>query len=153
MLTSTRRRIMASIPSKNTKPELSIRRALHALGFRYRTHVKDLPGTPDIVFPKYKAAVQINGCFWHGHNCLSNRPAKNNLKYWLEKTQKNKLRDERNKQGLLKSEWRLMVIWECAIQGKRKLDQEILVSLIENWLLVGSEFVEIAGKGATITDT
>ena len=148
MPNSNRHRIMASIPSKNTRPELSIRKELHALGFRYRTHVRDLPGTPDIVFPKYRAAIQVHGCFWHGHDCSLNRPAKSNIEYWSNKIKENQKRDNRNRKALLESGWRLMEIWECAIQGKQKLDREVLVSLIENWLLAGNELVEVRGEAS-----
>ena len=143
--TSMRSHIMASIPSRNTKPELYVRKALHSLGFRYRLHVKRLPGSPDIVLPRYKAVIQVNGCFWHGHDCPANRPAKSNTEYWYQKISKNQARDERNRNALLKSGWRLLVIWECAIQGKQKLDRKVLISLVENWVLVGNELAEIRG--------
>lgn len=141
----TRSRIMASIPSKNTKPELVIRKTLHALGFRYRLHVRDLPGTPDIVLPKYQAVIQVNGCFWHGHDCSSNRPAKSNQMYWVEKINRNKTRDKKNRKALLDSGWRLMVVWECATLSKHKLELEVLASLMESWLLVGNDYIEFRG--------
>ena len=147
-LALTRSQLMATIHSKNTKPELLVRKALHAQGFRYRTHGKDLPGSPDIVLPKYKAAIQVNGCFWHGHDCHIFKMPKTRTEYWQQKISRNQARDERNRKALQESGWRLMVIWECAIQGKRKLDREVLVSLVENWVLVGNEFVEIRGDAS-----
>ena len=143
---SSRSQIMALIHSKNTKPELLVRKALHTHGFRYRTHGKDLPGSPDVVLPKYKAVIQINGCFWHGHDCHIFRMPKTRADYWQQKITRNQARDEKNRKALLESGWRLMVVWECAVQGKCRLERETLISLIENWILVGNEFVEIRGE-------
>jgi DNA mismatch endonuclease (patch repair protein) len=110
-----RSRMMTSIKGKNTKPEMIIRKMLHALGFRYRLYAKDLPGCPDIVLPKYNAVIMVNGCFWHGHDChLSNMP-KSRSEYWEEKINKNRIRDEKNKKQLHELGWRVAIIWECAI--------------------------------------
>lgn len=142
----SRSHVMSCIHSKNTKPELIVRKALHALGFRYRIHCKELPGSPDLVLPKYKAVIQINGCFWHGHNCHLYRPPKSKVDFWNQKITKNQTRDMSNKSHLINLGWRLMVVWECAIQGKTKLDTSVLISLIENWILVGNDFVELQGN-------
>ena len=144
--TATRSKIMASIPGKNTRPELIVRKSLHHKGFRYRIHEKRLPGTPDLSLPKYKVAIQINGCFWHGHSCPSFRPPQHRREYWQSKIEMNKTRDRKNNKTLLNMGWRLMVIWECAIQGPRRIDLDILMSIIENWILVGNDYIEIEGS-------
>ncbi|WP_419834232.1 very short patch repair endonuclease [Endozoicomonas atrinae] len=131
-----RSRVMASIHGKNTKPEIIVRRSLHRLGFRYRLHRGDLPGSPDIVLHKYNAVIQINGCFWHGHNCHLYKPPRSKPDFWKTKISKNKERDKKNKAKILKLGWRLLIVWECAIQGKTKIPIDILIELIENWLTV-----------------
>ena len=146
MAPKTRSQIMASIHSKDTKPEMAIRRGLHALGFRYRTHARDLPGSPDLVLPRYKAVIQINGCFWHGHeNCRLFKMPKTRVEYWQKKIERNRARDEKNQAALFDLGWRLMVVWECAIQGSRKLEIEKLLSLVESWILVGNDYIELRG--------
>ncbi|MCW7556225.1 very short patch repair endonuclease [Endozoicomonas gorgoniicola] len=148
LLPAVRSHVMAAIHSKNTKPELIVRKALHALGFRYRIHCKNLPGSPDLVLSKYKAVIQVNGCFWHGHDCHLFKMPKTRTEYWQQKISSNQARDEKNREALLESGWRLMVVWECAIQGKQRLNREVLVSLMENWVLVGNGFVEIRGDAS-----
>jgi DNA mismatch endonuclease, patch repair protein len=126
--------VMSRIKGKNTKPEITIRKLLHSLGFRFRLHVENLPGMPDIVLPKYKAVVMINGCFWHGHNCsVSNRP-KTRPEFWSNKIEKNKDRDNRNRADLLNLGWRVITIWECAIFGKCKISQDEISLLISDCL-------------------
>lgn len=129
-----RSRIMASIKSKDTKPEMIVRKMLHALGFRYRLHVKNLPGCPDIVFPKYKAVIMVNGCFWHGHDCQTHNKSKSRVEYWEEKIFKNRVRDEQNKKRLHELGWRVAVIWECAIFGKTKITIDGVAKLITGWI-------------------
>lgn len=108
--------IMRAVKSKDTKPELRLRRALHALGFRYRLNVKDLPGKPDLVFPKHRAVLFVHGCFWHGHNCKrGRRKPKTNAKYWQEKIAKNRARDTKNIEALKAMGWRVLIVWECEI--------------------------------------
>ncbi len=115
---ATRSRIMAGIGAKNTKPELAVRRLLHGMGFRYRLHHKGLPGSPDLVLPKYGVAIFVNGCFWHRHlNCkFSTKPATNSTK-WSRKFQANVARDKRNLKELLASGWRVIILWECGLRG------------------------------------
>jgi DNA mismatch endonuclease, patch repair protein len=111
-----RSRNMASIRSKGMKPELAVRKAAHRLGFRFRLHRKDLPGKPDLVFPKYRAAIFVHGCFWHQHaepKCLDGRPPKSNLGYWGPKLKRNLERDALAHAQLEAQGWRVMVIWEC----------------------------------------
>jgi DNA mismatch endonuclease (patch repair protein) len=108
-----RRRMMQANKSKNTSPEIRLRRALHKLGLRYRLHVKSLPGKPDIVFPSLKLAIQVQGCFWHQHNCRDGRVPRSNSEYWAPKLFANVERDARNAKALHKLGWQLITIWAC----------------------------------------
>ena len=112
--TRTRSRMMAGIRSKNTKPELAVRKVAHALGYRYRLHRRDLPGTPDLAFPRLKAAIQVHGCFWHRHEgCRACTTPSSNMEFWKEKFRRNVERD-RNAQAALEAKgWRTIVVWEC----------------------------------------
>ena len=136
---------MALVGSKDTKPELLIRRGLHRLGFRYRLHVKELPGKPDIVFPRYKAVIQIHGCFWHGHKCPLYRFPKSNTDYWQRKIARNIQRDSANRQSLSDLGWRLLTIWECAIKGREKLELSQVIYQASDWLRSASAESEIRG--------
>lgn len=112
-----RSRNMSNIPSKNTKPEETVRKYLFAHGLRYRKNVSKLPGKPDIVLPKYKAVVFVNGCFWHGHEgCKYFVPPKTNTEFWYAKFQYNQERDARNYQKLRDLGWRILIVWECEIR-------------------------------------
>lgn len=109
---------MARILSKNTKPEKTVRHLLTSLGFRYRLHVKKLPGKPDIVLPKYGAVILVHGCFWHLHSkCRDGTIPKSRTNYWREKLLNNKKRDTKNIRELRKQGWRVLRIWECEIEG------------------------------------
>ncbi|MGX9855065.1 very short patch repair endonuclease [Limimaricola variabilis] len=110
---------MAAIRGKNTKPEIIVRRELHARGFRFRLHAKRLPGKPDLILPKYKLAIFVNGCFWHGHNCKYFKWPRTKESFWEQKICKNIERDHRNEEGLLLQGWRVCLIWECAIRKSR----------------------------------
>lgn len=113
----TRSRMMSAIRGKNTSPEIAVRRYLHARGFRFRLHRKDLPGKPDIVLPKHHLAIFVHGCFWHRHpGCFYSTLPSSRRAFWEEKFQRNVERDERNKQALIESGWRTMIIWECGIK-------------------------------------
>ncbi len=120
-----RSEIMSKIASKNTKPEMSLRKFLHSLGFRFRLHVKSLPGSPDLVLTRYKTVIQVRGCFWHGHTCIDGHIPKSRRNYWEPKLLRNRLRDERNDKLLRKSGWSVIVVWECMIQNPKGLMQEI----------------------------
>jgi DNA mismatch endonuclease, patch repair protein len=112
---------MAQIGSKNTKPEIAVRKAAHAVGLRFRLHRKDLPGTPDIVFPSREIAVFVHGCFWHRHDCGRATLPATNVDYWAAKFDRNVRRDTRNAAELRKLGWRCVRIWECETKDAKKL--------------------------------
>ncbi len=117
---------MSRIRSKNTKPELVVRAILHRAGYRFRLHRKDLPGKPDIVLPKHQKIVLVQGCFWHGHDCkLASKP-KSNEKYWSEKINRNRLRDQHVKEALALAGWSVLELWECEIRSGANLAERIL---------------------------
>ena len=128
-----RSRNMSRIPSKNTKPEETVRKYLFSQGFRYRKNVSNLPGKPDIVLPKYKTVVFVNGCFWHAHQgCKLFVPPKSNSEFWQHKFMYNIERDERNYQKLCDLGWRVIIVWECEIRhGDASLRLAHLVSEIK----------------------
>jgi DNA mismatch endonuclease (patch repair protein) len=141
--TSTRSRIMASIKGRDTKPEILIRKLLHKRGFRFRLHVKELPGRPDIVLRKYKAVIFINGCFWHGHkSCHLFKIPATRTEFWEEKINKNQLNDIKSIKLLLDNDWRVCVVWECSVRGAKK-DLNKVINSISSWLLSDIIFKEI----------
>jgi DNA mismatch endonuclease (patch repair protein) len=112
-----RSRIMRAVKGKDTKPEWLVRSLLHAAGFRYRLHVKNLPGKPDLVFPSRRKVVFVHGCFWHGHDCArGDRQPKTNADYWLAKIARNKARDAQHLAALRADGWKPHVVWECEIK-------------------------------------
>lgn len=138
---ATRSRMMAGIRARDTKPEMIVRRALHKAGFRYRLHVKDLPGKPDIVLPKYKTAIFVHGCFWHGHMCRKFKWPKSREEWWRAKIEGNVARDKKAAEDLLDSGWRLGIVWECALKGQENQCQVVASSLAE-WLISAETFFE-----------
>lgn len=119
----TRSRTMRAVKSKNTVPEMKVRRLAHALGHRFRLHRKDLPGAPDLVFPKSRKIIFVHGCFWHGHNCARGaRQPKANADYWTAKTFRNKTRDEDTQKCLKALDWEVLVIWECELRDDMELN-------------------------------
>ena len=122
--TEKRADIMSKIRSKGTKPEIKLRKALFARGFRYRTNDKRLPGTPDIVLPKYGTVIFVNGCFWHQHDCGAFVWPSSNVEYWRSKIQGNIERDKRNYAELQAKGWKIIVIWECELK-KKKIDTSL----------------------------
>jgi DNA mismatch endonuclease (patch repair protein) len=128
----TRSRMMAGITGRNTKPELQLRRLLHAAGFRYRLHAKDLPGRPDIVLPRYKAAIFVHGCFWHRHpGCRYATTPGSNTEFWNTKFAANVARDASKEQALIATGWRVLVVWECEL----KRDAGAVTARIAQWLM------------------
>ena len=125
---------MAKIKGRNTKPEVVLRKALFSLGLRYRLHQRHLPGTPDLVFPKYQAVVFIHGCFWHGHGCNLFVVPKTNRAFWMEKIGGNRARDEHAAGALRTLGWRVLTVWECALRGRDRVPLERLAANIARWL-------------------
>lgn len=117
---SERSRIMAAVKSKDTTPELRIRRLVHSLGYRYRLQVRSLPGTPDLVFPRLRKIIDVNGCFWHMHSCGRCRIPSSRRDYWIAKIERNAARDKRTRRELRKLGWEVLVIWECQIKPSRE---------------------------------
>lgn len=132
--TATRSRMMSGIKSKNTKPELVMRRGLHALGFRYRLHAKEIPGKPDLWLPKYRAAIFIHGCFWHGHNCSLFKIPGTRQDFWKAKIDTNRARDARVNELLADTGLRQLEIWECALRGSGRIGLEETLARAAEWL-------------------
>jgi DNA mismatch endonuclease (patch repair protein) len=124
--------IMRSVKSTGTKPEMAVRRLVHRLGYRFRLHSKDLPGTPDLVFPRLRKVVFVHGCFWHGHGCVrGNRTPESNRDYWVAKIGRNRERD-RISQALLRAQgWAVHIVWECRMRGA-ELESELSAFLASN---------------------
>jgi DNA mismatch endonuclease (patch repair protein) len=115
--TAERSEIMSRVRGKDTRPEMVVRRLVHKAGFRYRLHVSDLPGRPDLVFPKRKKVIFIHGCFWHSHSgCPHARVPKSRTNFWTAKFESNKTRDERNSHALTEAGWDVLVLWECELR-------------------------------------
>ena len=129
-----RSQMMASIRGSDTKPELFIRRGLHKMGFRFRLNDRSLPGRPDLVLPKYKAVFFVNGCFWHRHCCHLFKWPASRPEFWREKLEGNAKRDLQVSQDLVKSGWRVGVVWECAIKGRNKLPVDDVLNACSDWL-------------------
>ena len=114
-----RSRNMSAIRSKNTKPEIAVRKLLHSLGYRFRLHRKDLPGSPDIVLPKYKTVIFVHGCFWHRHqNCKYASTPKTRQEFWNKKFNENINRDKINQENLSSKGWKIIIVWECEIKDQ-----------------------------------
>lgn len=141
----TRSRMMAGIRGKNTKPELTLRRALHARGFRFRLHSKEVHGRPDLVLSRYRAVIFVHGCFWHRHKgCRyttipSTRPA-----FWQMKFEGNVARDRAVRAMLLEGGWRVATVWECTLRTSEQV--ETAVGLLSDWLWSDEEELEIGGE-------
>lgn len=138
-----RSRNMSGIRGKDTKPEMLVRRCLHALGFRFRLHRQDLPGKPDIVLPKHRAAIFVHGCFWHGHGChLFHWPA-TRAEFWEAKLTRNMERDRETVARLKAKGWRVFAVWECALRGPARLSPDELAERLKGFLESGLDQGEI----------
>ena len=141
----TRSQMMARVRSADTKPELVLRKALHAIGFRFRLHVRSLPGCPDIVMRKHRCAIFVNGCFWHGHaDCKYFRIPKTRPEFWAAKIEANRERDTRAIEALLSGGWRVLVVWECAT---RSFQVDNLIGIIAAWLQGTETSAELSSDG------
>lgn len=117
---------MGRIKNKNTQPEMIVRRLIHAMGYRYRLHVKELPGKPDLVFPRREAVIFVHGCFWHRHeDCKLARVPKTRLDFWVPKLEGNRLRDARIEHALRALGWRVMTVWECQLARPNALQNRV----------------------------
>ena len=127
-----RSRNMSAIKSKNTKPEIAVRKLLHSMGYRFRLHSKNLPGSPDIVLPKYKTVIFVHGCFWHRHeNCKYASTPKTRQEFWNKKFNENILRDKKNLEILSSLGWKIIIIWECEIRNKKINLEQIFKNVIK----------------------
>lgn len=123
---AVRRRTMQAVKSKDTAPELAVRSLAHGMGYRFRLHRKDLPGKPDLVFPRLHKVVFVHGCFWHGHDCArGGRAPKANADYWRTKITRNKLRDAANLNALEGTGWDAAVIWECELKEPARVAKRL----------------------------
>ena len=130
MESEVRSRNMAAIKSKNTKPEIKVRQLLHSMGYRFRLHMKDLPGNPDIVLKKYKTVIYVNGCFWHRHpNCKYASTPKTRTSFWSQKFQSNVERDNKNYIKIKNLGWKYIVVWECELKNRSDLVEKLKFSL------------------------
>jgi DNA mismatch endonuclease, patch repair protein len=125
-----RSRIMRAVKGADTGPEMTVRRMVHNMGYRFRLHRNDLPGKPDLVFARLRKVIFVHGCFWHGHNCARGaRVPKRNRAYWIKKISGNRVRDQRNKKELAAAGWKSLIIWECKTRN-----QHALITRVEGFL-------------------
>tara|TARA_R110000868_G_scaffold101213_3_gene278677 strand:+ start:1014 stop:1502 length:489 start_codon:yes stop_codon:yes gene_type:complete len=141
----TRSRNMSAVRGRNTRPELAVRKGLHRLGFRYRLNVKQLPGKPDLVFPKFGAALFVHGCFWHGHDCPLFRLPATRTEFWQSKIAGNVRRDHRSAASLRELGWRTGIVWECALRGPGRPDPDVVLSAISEWIRSDTPSLELTG--------
>ena len=127
LTTPARSALMSRIRGRDTKPEMLVRRTLHALGFRFRLHVRSLPGWPDIVLPRFSTIIQVKGCFWHGHTCMDGRLPKSNTAYWIPKLTRNRQRDKANERKLRALGWSVYSLWECRLRRCSEGELEALL--------------------------
>lgn len=147
---ATRSRMMSGIRGKNTKPELAVRRGLHAIGFRYRLHPAEIPGKPDIWLPKYRAAVFVHGCFWHGHDCSLFRMPGTRQDFWRGKIDANRMRDARVDGLLAERGLRRLAIWECALRGRGRIGLDETLARTAAWLKGDEQWGEVRGGGIDV---
>lgn len=142
-----RSQIMAAVKGRDTRPEYIVRKLLFSAGYRYRLHVKKLPGKPDIVLRKYWAVIFVHGCFWHGHGChLSKTLPKTRKVFWRKKISSNKIRDEKTLNQLIFNGWRVCLIWECALKRQGKIEEGKLLKILSQWITARRKHLAIIGK-------
>jgi len=142
----TRSKIMSSVGQRNTGPEVILRSVLHKRGLRYRLHDRSLPGSPDLIFPRYSAVIFVHGCYWHSHGCYRSTVPKTRRNFWTEKFLANKERDQRNVRYLLETGWRVLTVWECSLTGKTALPIENAADCIVDWLNGRQQLAEISSN-------
>lgn len=143
-----RSRMMSGIRGKDTRIEREVRSLLRRKGFGYKKHVSKLPGSPDIVLSKYRAAIFVHGCFFHGHGCRVFKWPKSNAEFWREKIARNISRDAEHLAALLSSNWRVLTVWGCALTGRDRLDSDTLAARLEEWIKSASQEDQISGIAA-----
>ena len=141
-----RSQIMGRICSKNTTPEIAVRQLVHSLGYRFRLHDTKLPSKPDIVLPRHRKVIFVNGCFWHGHNCHLFKWPKSRKEFWRDKIKSNMERDRKNEKIIIFSTWRVLKIWECALKGGQKREHDKLFQEINDWILSRNIKHSISGE-------
>lgn len=132
---SQRRERMRAVARSSTDLEMALRRGLHSLGFRYLVNDPRLPGTPDIVLPKFGAAIFVHGCFWHGHHCRAGRVPATNVSYWRPKLEANRVRDAQKRRELRRLGWRVLTVWGCQLEGEARRAKSI--KAIARWITAG----------------
>ena len=148
----TRSKIMASVGQKNTGAELLLRKALHKIGLRYRLHDRSLPGSPDLVFPRFRAVIFVHGCYWHSHGCYKSTVPKSRREFWQDKFNANERRDARNSRLLLESGWRVMIVWECSLLGKNAFPAHKAAQHVRAWLSGVNARGVISGSAFAVED-
>ena len=136
---------MSGIRGKDTRPELAIRRGLHARGFRFRLHSEKVAGKPDLILPRWRSAIFVHGCFWHGHDCHLFKMPTTRREFWSAKIERNRVRDRLVAEQLTIDGWRYLVIWECALKGRTKLEFPELMDRAACWLRGAEQVGEIGG--------
>lgn len=136
---------MAGIRCKDTQPEMVVRREMHRRGFRYRLHAKELAGKPDLVFSRFRAVVFVHGCFWHGHHCPLFRLPSTRPDFWRAKIDRNRANDTKVITALHDAGWRVAVVWECALKGRKEAGIASVADSLQRWLEGNEAATEIAG--------
>ncbi len=145
-LTAEQRQLcMSRIRGVNTRPEMVIRRGLHALGLRYRLHDRRIPGTPDLVFPGMRGLIFVHGCFWHGHDCPQFRLPRTRTQFWTAKIDRNRERDENVYAEIRSQGWRILTIWECALRSRGRLGYDEVIGQAYHWIVGGLPDANIEG--------
>lgn len=143
---ATRSRIMSGIRSKNTTPELTVRKGLHALGLRFRIHDRQIPGKPDLIYKRCRAAIFVHGCFWHGHSCSYFRLPGTRREFWSRKISGTQSRDSKVMAALKAAGWRQLTVWECAFRDKDLREQKRVIRRIFRWITSNRNAIEIRGR-------
>jgi DNA mismatch endonuclease (patch repair protein) len=142
---ATRTRMMSGIRGRNTRIEVAVRKGLFALGYRYRTDVRSLPGRPDIVLPRWNVVILVHGCFWHAHDCGLYRIPATRPEFWREKLEGNAGRDRRNEAALKNAGWRIAIVWECALRGRGASALGDVINSLHEWIRGREQMIELRG--------
>lgn len=136
---------MSRVRGRNTKPEVLLRRGLHQKGLRFRLHAAELPGKPDLVFPRYRAVILVHGCFWHGHDCPLFSLPSTRQEFWCSKIAGNRERDCKATKSLISDGWRVMTVWECSLRGAGRLPFDQVLSTCVAFVRSTCETAELRG--------